>query len=53
MGQVGETLEKEMKSIERLLPECNRLSGNAHDEEEKARLGKATREAEKKRLFAE
>lgn len=39
--------------IESLLPECNRLSGNAHDKEEKERLGKKQREAEKKQLFGD
>ncbi|GHT47651.1 hypothetical protein FACS189454_10140 [Planctomycetales bacterium] len=39
--------------IEGLLPECNRLSGNAHDDSEKGRFDYKSREAEKKALFAE
>jgi hypothetical protein len=46
------TLKKKKKAIiETLFPGCNRLSGNAHDAEEKARLANEAREAEKKRLF--
>jgi len=37
--------------IESLLPECNRLSGNAHDAIERSRLAKKAQEEEKKQLF--
>jgi uncharacterized Tic20 family protein len=40
-----------MKLIELMLPESNRLSGNAHDAEEKERLDKIKREKEKEALF--
>ena len=40
------------KILESLLPECNRLSGNVHDEEEKARNEGKRLEAEKKKLFS-
>lgn len=44
--------KSEADIVLRLLTECNRLSGNAHDEEEKARLGLNLREDEKKKLFS-
>ena len=42
----------EVDIIESLLPECNRLSGNTHNAEEKERLGKKQRDTEKEQLFS-
>ena len=43
--------EKNRAIIYSLLPECNRLSGNANDDKEKTRLENKQREAESKQLF--
>jgi hypothetical protein len=34
-----------------LFPECNRLSGNAHDKDERERLQEMKKEEERTRLF--
>jgi len=46
-----ESMTELRKFIETLFPECNTLTGNAYDKDEKARLEKKAQEAEKRELF--
>jgi len=45
------SMEREKNIIESLLPVCNRLTGNRHDNIEEIRLNTRAQEAEKKQLF--